>query len=292
MRKLKEVLKHQRNHVYLILDGNQIDGLESEIEKRAVELEAASIYKGTDLDALNMVSPWIVAVPSSLDSPLIDWVAEKQYAARAAWFFSSHHVLDDVVQHFQSLLFVKHPLGHEVVFRLQDPRVAYALLLSHSGEELNDIAGPLCHAWFLKYGDWQTLTLPVWQGTARHASSPPYELTDKDIAVLSNVSMVQFISQLDEHIKTFFPRWYNNPNKLFSADIVQQAKKMGFVSERSIYFYTNVLGYLGEGILDDNHYLDIQQLLTQPSLLTPEQRVEKAAERAYDYFQGVNDGHC
>lgn len=277
-------------HLYIILDGNFIENLNDHINAMGSHFKATSLYKSTTLDHLDAISPWIVELSLDDKVPLINWALENQYFDNAAWLFSSNNEHADIVQHFRSLLFVKHPNGGEYIFRFHDPRIAEALLQSHYKLEQNNLAEPLNTAWFYKENRWMSINFTSWQVGKTQSLQPPYCLTDQDIVILSDVTMVTFTNKLDRHINTHFPEWYEDKNRTPTHNVIKLAKQLGFVSERAIFFFTNVLGYLGESVIKNQHYQDIHELLTKTSLLTPEQRAEKAAELAYQYHQGSPNG--
>jgi hypothetical protein len=63
------------------------------------------------------------------------------------------------------------------------------------------------------------------------------------------------------------------------------AYQHGFVTGLDLLFYFNIIGLLGEEAVTTDRYPDIHQLIFQPSLQTPSQRIEQAAELAYHYSQ-------
>lgn len=61
---------------------------------------------------------------------------------------------------------------------------------------------------------------------------------------------------------------------------MEAAHAKGFETEQDLLYYFNVLGYLGEEALLNNTYPSLTQLIEQPSLHTPSQRIAQAASLA------------
>ncbi len=273
--------------LYLMLDGNVIDDLPRLLYTVDNGAEMLGLYQGTALEKLLNVSPWLVELDMSRSNPILEWVIEHDYFARsAAWLLSSEQNLHQVAKHFQSLWQVAHPLGHQVVLRLQDPRVAKALLSSHIAQGIQRLSGPICCCWFYEQGEWATL-----QVAKLSNDRSPYTLSDEDLKILDEVTLQHLAKELVLHIKEYFPKWPNINAEL----VIQQAQQRGFTTKKGIRYYTNVLGYCYYGsmkkskqeLIKHPKFQEIHRLVNKPSLLTPEQRVRQAAKLAYHYAQGA-----
>ncbi|MGR5080744.1 DUF4123 domain-containing protein [Photobacterium swingsii] len=276
----------EAEHLYILLDASLITNLERKLNELGDYLNATPVYQGTTLHHLSAMSAWLVEILPTEPSVLINWAIDNQYFDNAAWLFTSNQKHKKVLRHFHSLLFVKHPDNSDYIFRFHDPRVARALLQSHYLEGENKLAQPVNTAWFYTSNNWDSINLTSWQIEKTQPIKNQYYLTEQDLTILANVTMTRFIQKLNHHIHTYFPDWYADVNRTPTHQLIVLAKQLGFTSERSTFFFTNVLGYLGEGVIKHRHYQDIHDLLTKTSRLTPEQRAEKAAELAHYYHQG------
>ncbi|WP_260260745.1 DUF4123 domain-containing protein [Vibrio intestinalis] len=279
--KIPELRVPKSQSLYLLIDGNAVDKLAEKIYSLTENLNVQCIYTNSPLQPLREASPWLIELLDSQRFSVLAWAQEQNFFEnQAAWLFISESNIETTADHFRSLVEVEHPMGHQVVFRLQDPRVARALFTYHAEQNHFELTGPISESWFYVQEKWfkvKSFPQPV--------NKRKYVLTEQDLNILNIVAMEQFILGLDKHISLYFPHWVAQ-KKSNTRTIIENAKSRGFTSERAIYFYTNVLGFLGENCLDNNEYQDIQQLVLMPSRLTPEQRIEKAAHLAYQYSQG------
>ncbi len=271
--------------LYLLLDGNLIEDLARQLYSLDSGAQMVGLYSGTPLEHLAPHSPWLIELDISHSNPILEWAWENDYFNSSAWLLSSEKSLYLLTEHFQSLLQVTHPLGHQSLFRFYDPRVAKALMSSHIAGGLSRLTGPIHCSWFYEQGSWTAI-----QPVKRSDDTSPYTLSNDDVSILNELSSRHYAEQLSLHIQEHFPQW----QELSVQEVIQQAQQRGFTTRKSIHFYTNVLGFcyyagiktLQENTLSEHPQLqEVHDLITRPGQLTPEQRARQAAKLAWQYHQ-------
>ena len=99
---------------------------------------------------LATVAPYLVALSSHY--PFAGYFA--RYGRGNNWgvMLRSSASMDDIAEHFASMIRVRLPEGREVLFRFYDPRVLRAFLPTCTTEELDEVFGPV-DAFLIQQGD-------------------------------------------------------------------------------------------------------------------------------------------
>lgn len=257
--------------LYLILDGSQIGELEKKLYSLLGNPEYEPIYLYPPLNQIREVTPCVVKASNTL----IDWFF-KDCSINEGYFIASKANCEKIAENMRKLIKVKSPFGSDVFFKIAHAEASWIFF---------DDEHPLF---------WQDIDA-VWIPTRtgwKHKSSPHQpipdgmnhvEMNDEQWKRLGNISWSNTI----DHIKKYLTKWF--PEKLAHTSeewLIEQATlayKKGFSSERDLLLYFSILGFLGEDALHENRYPDIQVLVDKPSLSTPSQRIEKAADLAESY---------
>ncbi|MCC6075593.1 DUF4123 domain-containing protein [Pseudomonas sp. GCM10022188] len=264
----------------LLLDGISVESLQRRLYEWSSSPSFEPLYLSTRWAELSDVSPCLVRL-SGLNDPILVQFMEHADAEWGYLLFSEAR-WEELLAHLRWLVTIRHPLGEDMLLRLADPAVANALF-GHAVENADaTLFGPFerivaadstRHLWHQYQRPESTVSL------GRHK---PYPLSDAQLELLGEVSMRNTVIQLDTHMHEFFPSY--QPRLAGPArwehlhELASTAYAQGFSSERDITLYANIFGFLGERALDDHP--DIARLLTQKSLETPAQRIERAAELA------------
>lgn len=138
----------QASAVYGLVDGAQDDRVVPLLKAEGNDWRC--LY-GTDLPvALATAAPYLVALASHY--PFAGYFA--RYGRGNNWgvMLRSSASLDDLAEHFASMIRARLPEGREVLFRFYDPRVLRAYLPTCTAEELEAVFGPV-DAFLIEQGD-------------------------------------------------------------------------------------------------------------------------------------------
>ena len=84
---------NSEDHWFALIDSARVPDITRQIYQLDETPEADTTYRGTELDNLQDVSPWLVRVRP--DSSLLDWLLEDILPAHQGVLFSSPYGLED-----------------------------------------------------------------------------------------------------------------------------------------------------------------------------------------------------
>lgn len=264
-------------HWYALIDS----ALVPDIARRIYELdetpEADTTYRGTELDKLKDVSPWLVRVKPN--SPLLDWLLTSVLPARQGILYTSAFGLEENRSHWGWLRHIRHPLGGLNVARLHDSRILGALLNIANDPEISELLGTVSMLWLpdddkSEWRQYQDLQ-PAFQGKTDF-----YHLSESQLDAMAQVSGQEKVEKLARHIQNFFPDYAGQNAEGLARQHINEAQKLGFHTPQECFYYSNVICLLNQRQVRHPHIIEIQKLLTEPSQQSPAQRVKRAAELA------------
>ncbi len=261
------------SNCYLLLDGVSIESLPQKLYQWSEHPNFEPLYLGTKLSGLINISPCLVTIDGPSDLILQAFLAKAEQEWGYLIFASTP--LDEVAQHLRWLLNVETAAQQTFILRLADPAVAHALFAIGNSR----FFGPIEHVcipdgveanWHLHYNP---------SGKPDSDQGRPYRLSDSEITALEEISFRQAILALDEHLRTFFPEYQGALQGLARhqhlRDLANKAYRLNLCSEREMFLFANIFGFLGEAALQQ--HADIAQLLEASSPRHPLERVEQAA---------------
>ncbi|MCA9653506.1 MAG: DUF4123 domain-containing protein [Myxococcales bacterium] len=134
--------------VYGLVDGAQDDKVVPLLKAEGNDWRC--LY-GADLPrALAAVAPYLVALASHY--PFAGYFARDGRGNNWGVMLRSDASIDDLAEHFASMIRARLPEGREVLFRFYDPRVLRAYLPTCSAEELDQVFGPV-DSFLIEQGD-------------------------------------------------------------------------------------------------------------------------------------------
>ncbi|MDX1304661.1 DUF4123 domain-containing protein [Photobacterium sp.] len=273
-------ISSEQTYQYLIIDGASVDNLAKSLYDTESDLNGMTLYAGTALQSVMDISPWVVESTGALYT----WFQECVIPLNAGMILHTDADLETVTQHWKSLLHAQNTHNETVIFRAYDPRIFSALIQSSTEQQLSRLFGPVrqVSVWEVQSQSWQQFSNT--SQSLDYDESEQFVLTGLNAKKITEVTEATFIQRLVEHIQTYFPQQHPSSDEIEMAEVYyHKAHSLGFSSERAVFYFTNVICLLGMDVLVDDTYPDIKQLLTEPSLLTPSQRVHKAALLAAEY---------
>jgi hypothetical protein len=270
--------------IYLLLDGAKIDSLAKQVALIDAADEVIPIYAGTRLQEASEVSPLLVQV-SSL-SPFADFLQHDENRD-GCLIIESTAGFETLLQYWQAQLFAVFPEmsssvenAEPMVFRLYDPRIFAAFQQTAKSLEKSRLFGPCQRiwCWIAQETQWKafepetTIEEAIWLQS-------PFVLNQTHLDILSELKINHLISQLNQHVQHYFPHLFpqEDTQEDFARFLYKESITLGFESQQSIFYFANIWCYLGKACLEKEHYPDIAALLIEPSLQTPQQRIQAAA---------------
>ncbi|WGY45602.1 DUF4123 domain-containing protein [Vibrio sp. ABG19] len=261
--------------LYLLVDGAQIEHLAVKLYGLKGELDLEPIYLDAPYQELLPVSPYVIRATQSVT----DWFLELN-EAMAGYFFSSSLTLNQVADGLRSLIKVESPYGSLVFAKMANTECGY-ILLSTGVANLWQVMN---QAWLPTRKGWQHLVKP---DALLAAEQGTYKLSDEQWRLLGQVTWCNTLESIENHMLRWFPETLaqqaSQPDWL--ALQAENAYQQGFSSERDLLMFFNVIGFVGLQAVQEPLYADIYQLIHQSSQQTPSQRIEAAANLAYQYSQ-------
>lgn len=266
---------------YLLLDGISVDTLAQRLYQWSAAPDFDVLYLDTPWADLADVSPCLIHLSGAHDSILGAFLENSAHEWGYLLFSNASRAA--LLNHLRWLACVQYPLGTDMLLRLADPAVIHALLQQAEQDNDSTLFGPIdlavtpdhiqdCWHQHHRAGPAQTTT-----------PKTRYRLTEPQLERLGDVSFRSLIIRLDAHLHDFFPDYQPT---LSSTErwqhlhaLADQAYAQGFHSEHEITLYSNIFALLGPAALDTHR--DIAALVSQPSSLSPSQRIEQAADIAY-----------
>ncbi|MDE1464491.1 DUF4123 domain-containing protein [Spartinivicinus poritis] len=266
---------------YLLLDGVRKPKLKRWIYENEENPKCISLYLETKYHDILSCSPELVQ--TELYSEL--WLSYMDKGVLDHWGLTlfSDESFTDVLNHCRWWLQVQTQAGTMALFRLYDPSLSWRLFAASTSEQLSYLFGPIneihCYSdqWHQFYN-----SAPVIGDY-----SQPVRLADNQWQAISDSKYASFLKRLKSHTLQFFPHLLEGKNIQQQQDwletLVQKANSHQFNTVQDIYFFTNVIGYLGRDAMNPSIHPEIHQLITQSSELTPSQRIELAAVKAQQF---------
>ncbi|WP_299004820.1 DUF4123 domain-containing protein [uncultured Shewanella sp.] len=308
---LTALTEHAKETCYLLLDGSKIDKLEQKLYQFLENPNYEPVYLFEPWNALREVGPCLVQInlTADLDKRLLGWFIQSE-ARKHGYIFSSLLPLEEQAESLRSYIQVLSPYKSKVIYKQADPEVAWRLMSIDTGFLWLNVERawiPITPPAFIKKEgqkecqkegqkeQWHYLENPRKTiNPIQQEEGALWRLTDAQWALLGEVSYQNLLAKLHLHVQQWFPELakrlqqpqnergpnekdQDKRNMRFWADF---AKRKGFSQERDLYYFFNLLGYLGEAAVLNKQYSDIEQLLSQPCQLTPSQRIALAAEKA------------
>ncbi len=133
--------------VFALVDGAQDDRVFALLRGEGNDYRC--LY-GSELPrALATVAPYLVALG---DHPFAGYFARLGRGNNWGVMLRSSASMDDLAEHFASMIRARLPEGREVLFRYYDPRVLRAYLGTCTSDELDQVFGPV-EAFLIEQGD-------------------------------------------------------------------------------------------------------------------------------------------
>lgn len=261
---------------YLLIDGVSLPEAQRKLYEWAQNVTFDALYRGTHWHELSDLSPCLVCLDGPND-PILQRFIENAHEEWGYLIFGMAG-FEDVLRHLRGLISVRVPSGDALLLRLADPAVAHQLLGTGNPRlfgPIEQICLPDCMSGIW----WQHRRAgEQWEQTEEQ----PYRLGEAELEALGDVSLRQVVLGLHEHLQTFFPQYRASLRGRARLDhlreLAEQACELGLNSERDIFLYANIFGFLGVQPLESHP--DIASLLHEKSSLTPAQRIEQAAKLA------------
>ncbi|CSD01418.1 membrane protein [Vibrio cholerae] len=238
------------------------------------------MYLFPPFEQLKEVSPYLVLATDTVKT----WFLE-QNQGLAGFFFASLDSIEEIAEQLRRLIQVESPYGSTVFLKMANSECAYVLLST----QCQPLWKVINRAWLPTRQGWQYVQRP--ELTATQDTPVRFKLTDEQWQRLGNITWLNTLETVERHVQQWFPdlaqQWQSDP-ELFHRH-AQWAYQQGFSSERDLMLFFNVLGFLGVDALEKGKYPEIDPLLHQASSRTPSQRIEAAAELAYQHSQSSQE---
>jgi len=262
--------------LYLLVDGSQVEQLAKQLYSICGELNLEPIYLFEPYKALQSVSPYLIQATE----PVKEWFLALNKPI-AGYFFSSPLSLRRAAEKLRELIQAKSPYGSTVFVKMANSECAHVLLSTHTPH----LWQAMNQAWLPTRDGWQHVMKPEW---IQAASNETHKFTDEQWQLMGKITWRNHLEKIETHMLQWFPerhqQYFSQPQSL--EEQAQGAYQLGFTSERDLLLFFNVIGFLGlEVITSDQEYPEVHQLIHQTSQQTPSQRIEQAAELAFQYSQ-------
>jgi len=268
----------QDKSLYLLVDGAQFDHLPKLLYQVSGLIELEPVYLYGHYESLKEVSPYVVKATQEYQ----DWFLA-QNKPTAGFFFSSNAALDVICDHLRQLIKVIAPYGSKVFFKMAHSEAAWILL----DNQLPHLWAVMDQVWLPTRLGWKVLVRPT---EPMNNIGWPLMLTDSLWLQLQEIVWRNTVLTVQAHIEQYFPHLMEQEQADVWLDtMAKYAYRQGFSTEQDLFFFFNIIGFLGEEAVRTERYPDIYTRLTQPSKFTPSQRIEQAAELAYQISQTSSD---
>lgn len=265
--------------VGLLLDALQVENLVQRLYEWSPAPQVHLLYQGTQWAEINHLSPCLIQLHTPDDPVLSQFLSN----TRKLWGYllASDGTWDELLAHLRWLTCFQPPQDEELFLRISDPVVARALFAAehHPGATLFGpcqqiiVANAPLEGWaqFKRSGE---KALPGYD--------KPFMANEAQWAALKAATLDKSVSALYQHMERFFPAYQADLTPAQRLGHIHQlavsAMEQGFQSEREIWLYANVFGFLGDEPLEQHP--DILELLTVNSEMTFFERVSRAAALA------------
>ena len=265
--------------VGLLLDALQVKDLLRRVYEWSPASQVDALYLGTQWASISHCSPCLIRLRDRDDPVLLQFLANAQHPW--GYLLVSDGSWQQLLMHMRWLTSFQPPQDEELYLRISDPEVARALFGADVYPHA-ELFGP-CQQIIVA-----NTPLAGWTHYSRYAEAAiptyekPYMASDAQWTALKSMAFDKSIAALYLHMQRFFPesRADLDPRQRLEHlhQLARSAIERGFESEREIWLYANVFGFLGDDVLVQHP--DIAELLTVKSELTSFQRLERAAELA------------
>lgn len=270
----------KKERLYLVVDGAQVDELARALYRLEGQIELEPIYMQPPHNELLSVSPYVIEATKYVK----EWFF-KLNKPLAGYFISSVSPLAEICENFRNIITAESPYGSRIYIKMANAECAWVFYSTQSPQFWVHTA----KVWIATRRGWQYLESPF-------SELPPYEkelkVSDEQWRLLGDISWDNTIEKLENHMMKWFSHEFelHKNSESWIRYHADSAYSQGFTTERDLLMYINIIGFLGEeNFLDTAQHPDIHELLEQPSLQTPSQRVEAAANLAYQYSQQQYD---
>lgn len=262
--------------LYLIVDGAQIDELPLQLYRISGPLNIQPIYLDKGFEQLQEVSPYLIEATTEVQTWFLDNAKVMQ-----GYFFSSCLSFNQVCEHFRQFIRVETPYGSRAFLKMANAECAWVLFFNESDRFWQGIS----QAWLPTRLGWKHCSAP--STTKATETKGLLKITDQQWEQLGEISWRNTLDNLVEHTEVCFAEKAQSLSEPLSwvQHWANQAYDYGFKVEQDLMFFINVIVFLGEDLFETECYPDILTLIQNPSVLTPSQRIQQAAELAYKYYQ-------
>ena len=270
-------------HAYLLLDGVSVKNLLAQAYQWFGTPDIQLLYATTPLAPCNELSPCLISL-NGLHTPGLKHYFE-HLAEEWGYLIFSHAGAFEVISHLRSLLSAQYAQGPNVWLRVADPAVMHAVLSHATNTQKPEVFGPMDRVVLpdVLNDTWQQHTRPG--DAVRGLPAGPYVLCETQQALLDEVRFRASIRGLNEHLLEKFPGYRSELSGAarwqWLREVAIHAGELGFDSDQDLSLYANVFALLDDDAL--SLHPDIAALITQPSALTPSQRIEQAADLALSH---------
>ena len=135
----KEFFSIRDTHVYAVLDGASVEGLQENLNTHGAD--HVCLYRGDLAPDLAETAPYLVQL--KFRDPFTEWVLREGWGNHWGIFAVTGADLKMMRRHFRRFLMVKDPDGKQIYFRYYDPRVFRVYLPTCNAEETRFVFGPI-----------------------------------------------------------------------------------------------------------------------------------------------------
>ncbi|OEY65908.1 DUF4123 domain-containing protein [Marinobacter sp. X15-166B] len=233
---------------YILADGAKIDGLSRYIYGDEGAPVCEALYRGTELEGLMAISPWLVKAP--LDGPFATRCFAGWVQHGVAIALASEFGIEQLARHCRDLLMALTTGGEPAIFRFYDPEILRGLLSTdRSGEDSGRLLGPASVVAV------QERTTGAWeyfrQATpASDRQTAPFVIREKHLVAMEKAVQRTALRRLECHTATYFPQLMGSESRQEEGDsiivrLIRAANGKGLWSTRDLALYINTHGWLG-----------------------------------------------
>lgn len=260
--------------LYIILDGGQIPTIERVIYEHDENPDFEPVYLYEPWNVLRDASPYVVVASAGL----IKWFFEHNMPTHG-YFVASSLNTEALTDVFRRLIKVNMPYGGDVFYKLGLSEAAWVLFetdqtIIWSG--INQVWVPTREGWKIKASPFSTQSF----STEEREATEWYTLSDQQLTLLGEVRWRNTIESLYDFLAKFYPEVIDKESDPYQwiSNKAEWAYSKGFTTERDLMLYFYIQGEYDKHSIKSGQYPDIEALIHETSILTPSQRIEKAAD--------------
>ncbi|MCW8334211.1 DUF4123 domain-containing protein [Vibrio paucivorans] len=270
-----QIAANKGQKLYLIVDGAQIEHLAKALYNIEGQINLEPIYMSPPYDQLISVSPYVIEVTAQVK----DWFFNLNNPM-SGYFISSAKPLSEVCDGFRQVALALSPYGSQVLVKLAHSECAWVFFSTDCPMFWEQVSA----IWVLTRSGWMYKEAP---DHLKSDSKHILRISDVQWSLLGNIAWKTTLERAEVHMFKWFHQVMHSldsPSQWIEQH-AQFAYSKGFTTERDLFLYLNIIGYLGEEeFLDRALHPKIHSLLEETSIQTPSQRIEVAAELAYQHF--------